>query len=189
MERTPFRALAAGAMAAVVALSGCGAQGGNGGEGPDGSSPAEGAGAGDGDSGGGTPEALDFTAPTVDGGEIDGADLHGKPVVLWFWAPWCTICRGEAPSVMDAAERYDGEVEFIGVAGNGATDEMKEFVDSTDTGGMRHIIDEDGSIWSGFEVTIQPSFSFLRESGTFLTYSGKISEEDLDQRISEEVLG
>lgn len=189
MGRTPFRTLTAGAVAAVLVLGGCGAPNGDGGGEPGGSSPAEEAGSGDGGSGGGTPEALDFTAPTVDGGEIDGADLHGRPVVLWFWAPWCTICRAEASSVAEAAERYEGEVEFIGVAGNGATDEMKEFVDSTGTGGMRHIIDEDGSIWSGFEVTIQPSFSFLRESGTFLTYSGKISEKDLDQRISEEVLG
>ncbi|MDA2807062.1 redoxin domain-containing protein [Nocardiopsis suaedae] len=193
MERTPLRPLrgtAAAAAAAVLALAGCGAPDGGGREAAGSpSAGTEGAGGSDGGSGGGTPAALDFSAPLIGGGEIDGADLHGKPVVLWFWAPWCTICRGEASSVTEAAERYGGEVEFIGVAGQGGVPEMEEFVESTGTDGMRHIVDEDGSIWSGFEVTIQPSFSFLRDSGTFLTYSGTMSEEDLDARVDSEVLG
>lgn len=189
MERTPFRVLASAAAAAVLALAGCAAPNGGGREGPSGSSAAEEAGSGNSGPGGGTPEALDFTASTVDGGQINGADLHGKPVVLWFWAPWCTICRGEAPSVAEAAARYEGEVEFIGVAGRGEADAMEDFVASTGTDDMRHIIDEDGSIWAGFDVTAQPSFSFLRESGTFLSYTGTMTEEDLDRRVSEEVLG
>ncbi|MFD0776693.1 redoxin domain-containing protein, partial [Streptomonospora algeriensis] len=134
------------------------------------------------------PDALDFTAPALGGGEIDGAALHGEPVVLWFWAPWCPVCRGEAPSVAETAERYEGEVEFIGVAGQGEVDAMEEFVASTGTDGMRHIVDADGSIWSGFEVTTQPSFSFLRPSGTFLTYTGTMSEQEIDDRIASEVL-
>ncbi|MDA2813196.1 redoxin domain-containing protein [Nocardiopsis sp. RSe5-2] len=190
MERTPLRPLhgTAAAAAAVLALAGCGAPDGGDGGGP-GAAGSPSADGGAGGSGGGAPAALDFSAPLVGGGEIDGADLQGEPVVLWFWAPWCTVCKGEAPSVAEAAERYDGEVEFIGVAGQGGVPEMEEFVESTGTDGMRHIVDEDGSIWSGFEVTIQPSFSFLRDSGTFLTYSGTMSEKDLDERISSEVLG
>ena len=193
MERTPLRPLhgIAAAAAAVLALAGCGAPDGGdeGARGASGSPSADG-GAGGSDGGsGGTPAALDFSAPLIGGGEIDGADLQGEPVVLWFWAPWCTVCKGEAPSVAEAAERYDGEVEFIGVAGQGEVPEMEEFVESTGTDGMRHIVDEDGSIWSGFEVTIQPSFSFLRDSGTFLTYSGTMSEKDLDERVASEVLG
>ncbi|WP_017626556.1 redoxin domain-containing protein [Nocardiopsis chromatogenes] len=201
MERTPLRPLhgiTAAAAAAVLALAGCGAPDGGDGGGRDTAGPSSGDGGaggssgGDGGSsgsGGGTPAALDFSAPLVGGGEIDGAELEGEPVVLWFWAPWCTICRGEAPSVTEAAERYDGEVEFIGVAGQGEVPEMEEFVESTGTEGLRHIVDEDGSIWSGFEVTIQPSFSFLRDSGTFLTYSGTMTEKDLDERVTSEVLG
>ncbi|GAA1752808.1 redoxin domain-containing protein [Streptomonospora arabica] len=180
------------AAAAAVLVAGCGAVpsddgGGEPAGGPDSSSP--GADTGQGGGGQGAPTAFDFTAPAVGGGEIDGADLVGEPVVLWFWAPWCTVCRGEAPGVAETAERYAGEVEFIGVAGQGEPAAMKEFVDATGTGGMRHIIDGDGSIWSGFEVTTQPSFSFLRSSGSFLTYTGTMSEQEIDKRVASEVLG
>ncbi|KIH97703.1 hypothetical protein LP52_17840 [Streptomonospora alba] len=197
MERTSLSIVAAAAATALL-VAGCGALGGEGEAAPqDGaeasSSGVDAAQGGDGgeqgEGGGRSPaEALDFTAPTVGGGEIDGAELQGEPVVLWFWAPWCTICRGEAPGVADTAERYEGEVEFIGVAGQGEAAAMEEFVASTGTDGMRHIIDEDGSIWSGFDVTTQPSFSFLRTSGTFLTYTGKMSDKEIDDRVASEVL-
>jgi thiol-disulfide isomerase/thioredoxin len=67
----------------------------------------------------GADTALDFHGPTVDGQEFDGAALAGTPVVLWFWAPWCTICRAEAPDVAAVAAEYAGRVEVIGVAGRG----------------------------------------------------------------------
>lgn len=191
MERTPLGIVAAAAATALL-VAGCGAPDGGGEAAPQDGAEASssGADAAQGGGGGQSPaEALDFTAPAVGGGEIDGAELQGEPVVLWFWAPWCTICRGEAPGVAETAERYEGEVEFIGVAGQGEAAAMEEFVASTGTDGMRHIIDEDGSIWSGFEVTTQPSFSFLRTSGTFLTYTGKMSDKEIDDRVASEVLG
>ncbi|GAA4917182.1 redoxin domain-containing protein [Streptomonospora salina] len=199
MERIPFGILAPAAAVAAVLAAGCGAPDGAGGAAGQGGASADGSGGAEGtepgagsdrDAGGGAAAgALDFTAPEVGGDEISGAELRGEPVVLWFWAPWCTVCRGEAPGVAETAERYEGEVEFIGVAGQGEPDAMAEFVESTGTGGMRHIIDEDGSIWSGFEVTTQPSFSFLRNSGSFLTYTGTMTDQEIDERVESEVLG
>ncbi|MDT0300651.1 redoxin domain-containing protein [Streptomonospora wellingtoniae] len=188
MQGALLRTLAAAA--AAVLAAGCTATSEDGGGGPAGApdSSSPGGETQQGEGGQGPPTALGFTAPTVGGGEIDGADLVGEPVVLWFWAPWCTVCRGEAPDVAETAERYKGDVEFIGVAGQGEPAAMADFVDSTGTGGMRHIIDGDGSIWSGFEVTTQPSFSFLRPSGTFLTYTGTMSEQEIDERVDSEVL-
>ena len=45
---------------------------------------------------------------TVSGAPFDPATLTGKPVVLWFWAPWCTICRSEAPAVTKVAADFAG---------------------------------------------------------------------------------
>ncbi|CAM4088173.1 redoxin domain-containing protein [Nocardiopsis rhodophaea] len=177
--------------AAVVGLSACGA--------PDSEDGAAGGGGGQASESGGagatppkageTPPALDFTTRTVDGNDFAGAELQGKPVVLWFWAPWCTVCRGEAEGVMKAAERHTDDVKFIGVAGRGEVDDMKKFVDDTETDGMTHIVDDDGSIWSGFEVTGQPAFSFLRADGTFHTVSGTLSDADLDGYIADDLTG
>jgi thiol-disulfide isomerase/thioredoxin len=42
-------------------------------------------------------------------------ELHGTPVVVNFWGSWCPPCRVEAPDLAEAAKRYDGRVQFIGV--------------------------------------------------------------------------
>ncbi|SDS76236.1 Thiol-disulfide isomerase or thioredoxin [Paraoerskovia marina] len=126
------------------------------------------------------PAAMDFTAPTVSGGEIDAAALAGEPTVFWFWAPWCTVCRGEAPSVTQVAEDLDGEVTFVGVAGLGETDAMVEFVDSTGVTGFEHVVDADGSIWTGFGVVSQPSFVFVDADGEMETVVGAMGLESLE---------
>ncbi|MEV2275935.1 redoxin domain-containing protein [Nocardiopsis sp. NPDC049922] len=136
-----------------------------------------------GDSGGETPDALAFETRTVDGDAFAGADLAGEPTVLWFWAPWCTICRGEAAGVAEAAARHSGDVEFIGVAGLGEVEAMRGFVSDTGTGELTHLVDEDGSIWSGFGVASQPAFAFVSADGTFATVQGTLSDDDLDAQV------
>jgi thiol-disulfide isomerase/thioredoxin len=43
-----------------------------------------------------------LTAATpLDGTSFDATTLAGADAVIWFWAPWCTICRGEAPEVAE----------------------------------------------------------------------------------------
>ncbi|KOX16487.1 redoxin domain-containing protein [Nocardiopsis sp. NRRL B-16309] len=126
-----------------------------------------------------------FEAPTLDGEEFTASALEGEPAVLWFWAPWCTICRSEASSVTEAAERHDGQVEFIGVAGRGEVADMRAFTDDTGTDHLTHIVDEDGRIWSDFGVVSQPAFAFVRPDGTFETVAGTLSDEDLDARVDD----
>ncbi|MFV2197065.1 redoxin domain-containing protein [Nocardiopsis sp. LOL_012] len=128
------------------------------------------------------PAALAFDTTTVDGADFSGASLAGEPAVLWFWAPWCTVCRAEAASVVDASERHD--VEFIGVAGLGEVDAMNGFVSDTGTGGLTHLVDGDGSLWSGFGVASQPAFAFLSADGTFETVQGALTDEELDSRVA-----
>uniref|UniRef100_UPI002795B64A redoxin domain-containing protein n=1 Tax=Nocardiopsis sp. CC223A TaxID=3044051 RepID=UPI002795B64A len=129
-----------------------------------------------------------FDASTLDGEGLASTALAGEPVVLWFWAPWCTICRGEADGVAEAAERYEGRVDFIGVAGLGEVEDMRSFTTDTGTDHMRHIVDEDGTIWSDFGVVGQPAFAFVRSDGTFETVAGTLSDDDLDARVSDGLL-
>lgn len=127
---------------------------------------------------------FDFEAKTLDGETVRGESLKGRDVVLWFWAPWCPICLVEGRNeVAPAIEELPDDVEFIGIAGRSdAIDEMEEFLDWTGTGSVTHIVDEDGSIWEGFGVALQPAFYFVNQDGrAHRAGSGLDTQDILDE--------
>lgn len=125
------------------------------------------------------PAALQFGGTTLDGAAFSGATLAGKPVVLWFWAPWCTICRGEAPDIAKLSAEYSGRVQFVGIPGLGSVEEMKGFVSDTGTGDFSHVSDLDGSLWARFGVPAQPSFVFVTRQGDAQRFIGGMNADDL----------
>jgi thiol-disulfide isomerase/thioredoxin len=129
-------------------------------------------------------EALDFSATTLAGPELDVSTLAGEPVVLWFWAPWCTICRVEAPDVAAVAADLQGEVTFLGVPGLGPAADMRSFVQDTGTGSLQHLVDADGSLWQRFRVVNQPSFAFVDPDGSVELFAGALGAEQLRARAS-----
>ena len=131
--------------------------------------------------------AASFSGTTLEGASFDSASLAGKPAVLWFWAPWCTVCRAEAPDVAAVATEFADEVTFIGIPGRGEVGPMRQFVDDTGTGGFQHVSDVDGALWQQFGVVSQPSFVFIDGSGhTELVPSG-LSGDDL-RRMTQSLL-
>lgn len=58
-------------------------------------------------------EARVLAGPTLDGGVFDLASLRGRKAVVFFWAPWCGVCKVEAPTLNALAA--DG-VQVVGVA-------------------------------------------------------------------------
>ena len=137
--------------------------------------------------GGGATSAADapsFVAADLSGGQVDSASFAGQPTVLWFWAPWCTICRAEAPGVVDAATQVGDEVTLVGVAGRGEVPAMRDFVDQTGTGAFTHVVDDDGSIWADYGVTAQPAFAFLAADGSVdEVVAGPIEPDRLVERM------
>lgn len=125
-----------------------------------------------------------FSAERLGGGELSSASFAGKDTVLWFWAPWCTVCRGEADDVVAAAGALDGKVQVIGVAGRGEVPEMARFVADTGTGGLTHVIDADGSIWSSYRVFAQPAYAFIDDSGSVQVFVGALGEDALVERMT-----
>jgi thiol-disulfide isomerase/thioredoxin len=122
---------------------------------------------------------LDFQGTTVEGASFRGATLAGRPSVFWFWAPWCAVCRAEAPDVAAVASRFQGRVSFVGIAGLGGPSAMRSFVRETGTGGFPHLTDLDGTLWSHFGVTVQPSFVFVTAGGKWQEVTGSLSGSDL----------
>ena len=53
------------------------------------------------------PTAPAFSLSSLDTGEkVSLADYKGKPMVVNFWASWCIPCKGEAPALQQAYEKY-----------------------------------------------------------------------------------
>ncbi|MGE0139356.1 MAG: TlpA family protein disulfide reductase [Ilumatobacteraceae bacterium] len=123
------------------------------------------------------------TTTTLDGDAFDGATLAGIDAVVWFWAPWCTICRAEAPDVAEIAERYAEQVTFIGVPGRGQLAAMREFVDDTGTSTLLHAADLDGSVWSAFGVYGQPAYAFIDDTGEIEVFIGGMGGRALAKRV------
>jgi len=130
------------------------------------------------------PAAL-VGASTIDGAPFDAETLAGRPTVAWFWAPWCVICRGEAPDFADIAARYADRVNFIGVAGRGEATEMRDFVADTGTGAITHLNDSGGDIWASYEIYAQPAFAFIADDGRLETFVGSLGADDLAEIVDQ----
>jgi thiol-disulfide isomerase/thioredoxin len=168
------------ALAAALLLAGCGTQ--------EASSPTRQEGRSDGrsaESAAAAAKPLAFKAKTLDGAAFSGSSLAGKGAVLWFWAPWCAICRAEAPGVAEVARRFAGRVAFVGVAGRGEVAEMRRFADEAKIGFFPHVVDADGAIWESFGVTSQPAFAFVRPDGRVEVVLGSLPQADLEARAGE----
>lgn len=129
------------------------------------------------------PEQLDFTAETVDGATFDGSSLAGKDALVYFWAPWCSVCRREAPGMAEALSSYE-DLTFVTVGGSSQEPAaMADFVADVGFDDVTNVADLTGDIWARFEVTYQPTYAFVDDSGTVEIVSGPLDEDDLGARI------
>ncbi|MDO5367985.1 TlpA disulfide reductase family protein [Kocuria sp.] len=60
-------------------------------------------------------EPVEFDAKMFDGSTVSAAELRGEPAVLNFWYAGCAPCRAEAPDLVNLAEEYEGDAQFMGV--------------------------------------------------------------------------
>jgi thiol-disulfide isomerase/thioredoxin len=125
-----------------------------------------------------------FSSTTLDGQAVTQADYEGKPTIMWFWAPWCSVCRGEAPTLSKVANELDGSVDVVGVAALGSVDAMKTFVSDTGIENFTQLADPDAEVWSVFGVASQPAFAFIGADGSIDVVQGSIGEEEILERAA-----
>jgi peroxiredoxin len=128
-------------------------------------------------------ESLAFTAKTVDGKAFKGASLAGKPTVLWFWTPWCPLCHDQVPDVQDAARRFAGKVNVVGVGGLDKAGPIRNFVSEQNIGSFPNVCDESGAVWKHFQVTSQSTYVLIDATGK-VRYRGYLDGGSLRSRVA-----
>ncbi|WUI03520.1 redoxin family protein [Spirillospora sp. NBC_00431] len=130
------------------------------------------------------PAVLRFKGSTLGGKPFDGTSLAGKRVVFWFWAPWCPKCQTEGPAVAKAAQKYAGQVVFVGVAGlDKSKPQMDRFVARTGTSGIIQLDDRTGDLYKHFKVTSQSSYLFVAPDGGTDTATGPLDDDELSALV------
>ena len=67
---------------------------------------------------------------------------------------------------MEVREQYGDDVEIIGLPGlSSDLDAMIEFVESTGSDGVTHVLDPTGELWARFGVTQQRTYVYVNNDG------------------------
>ncbi len=119
---------------------------------------------------GGAPQPGDaaptFAAERLDGsGSLSLEDFEGKPLVINFWASWCLPCEEEAPLFNTMAERYEGDIAFLGVNIKDAEGDAREFEERFEVS-YPSVRDEDRTIEDSYRLTGQPETFLIAADGT-----------------------
>lgn len=101
------------------------------------------------------------------GEKVDLQSMHvaGKPTLLWFWAPHCTVCRAEAPELLEFEKEHGKDIAVLGIGAQDDLEQAEGFISDTSTEGLDMIWDASGKTWLHWKVTNQPTVIVLDKNG------------------------
>jgi cytochrome c biogenesis protein CcmG/thiol:disulfide interchange protein DsbE len=113
-------------------------------------------------------------APELAGAQVDDtrpsydlAATDGRFTLVNFFATWCFPCKVEHPELVRFAEEYDGAVDVVSVAMDGA-EPARAFFD--ERGGDWPVVDDDdGAISIRWGVLAPPESFLVAPDGTVLS--------------------
>ena len=128
--------------------------------------------------------APDFTLADLDGEVVRLEALRGKPIVINFWATWCQPCLLEHPVLQQAARRYAGQVEFLGVVYQDDPALIRRFISSRGAWGPS-LIDPEGDVAIAYGVYGAPETFFIRPDGVIEEkYTGPLQPRTLERLVT-----
>ena len=92
-------------------------------------------------------------------------------------------CNGEAPSVEEARQAFQGKVDVIGVTWAGDTKTYQDFV-------TRHrlsfpqAVDEGGALFAHFGVPGQPAWVFVGRDGKVERHLGALEPDEIADKLT-----
>jgi thiol-disulfide isomerase/thioredoxin len=110
-------------------------------------------------------------------------ELRGTPVVVNFWGSWCPPCRVEAPELAEAARRYAGRVQFIGVDILDNRGAARDFILASDWQ-YPSVFDPEGEIRDGLGYVGQPiTLIYDRDGALAFEWNGVITLDLLAREL------
>jgi thiol-disulfide isomerase/thioredoxin len=109
-----------------------------------------------------------LTVTRMDGeGDFELTQLASAdtPTLLWFWAPWCTVCNGEAPKIQQLAEQTRGELSVVAIGGRDDLANGPEFVSRHGLTAPTLLFDESMQVWEHYRIPGQPGAILLDADG------------------------
>jgi len=95
-----------------------------------------------------------------------------KPTLLWFWAPWCSICNGEAPKIQQLADDAGDTLQVVAIGGRDDLANAPAFVARHGLTTPTLLFDESMQVWEHYRIPGQPGAILLdtdgRERGRWL---------------------
>ena len=123
---------------------------------------------------------------TLDGKAANLSQYVGKgngPVLIEFWATWCENCHELEPTLKAVAQKYAGQVRFVGVAVsvNQSPQRVKLFVEKHGLPGD-HYYDRKGQATGAYDVPATSYVVVLDKTGK-VVYTGLGGKQDLEAAI------
>lgn len=87
------------------------------------------------------------------------------PTLLWFWAPWCTVCNGEAPKIQQLTEDAGDRLAVVAIGGRDDLANGPEFVARHALTGPTLLFDESMQVWEHYRIPGQPGAILLDRDG------------------------
>jgi thiol-disulfide isomerase/thioredoxin len=121
---------------------------------------------------------------TLDGKEVDLSQYLGKGVVVMeFWATWCPNCQELEPALLNVLKKYEGKVQFIGVAVsvNQNPARVKAYVEKHGLPGI-HVFDTKGNATGAYDAPATSYVVVMNKAGK-VVYTGLGGKQDLEAAI------
>lgn len=125
---------------------------------------------------------------TFDGEDARFDDHEGQPLVINFFAEWCPNCIAEMPDFEAVFQDFDGDVSFVGVSIDRASDDALQLVADT---GITYDVgwDPGEEIYAHFRALAMPTTVFVHPDGSIArVWSGALDADGLTDLINEEIL-
>ena len=126
-----------------------------------------------------------FALEDIDGRVHRLADSRGRPVVINFWATWCQPCVVEHPILLDAARRYSGRADFIGIVYQDEPALIRRFLQQRGAWGPS-LVDPGSEVAIAYGVYGAPETFFLDGDGKLVErVAGLINPGAIDRILGE----
>jgi thiol-disulfide isomerase/thioredoxin len=114
------------------------------------------------------PAVPALSIPRLDGGEdfqLASLAQASKPTLLWFWAPWCSVCNAEAPTIEALASKAGEELDVIAIGGRDDVENAAPFIAQHGLGSTTLLFDESMRVWERYRIVGQPGAILLDTDG------------------------